>query len=114
MWYARRSHHCSLPYCRLYKVPPAYAIRDIPGKGKGIIATRDIALGEIVVVERPVLVYPLMMYMSSFAPFREYAKLSMDLEDWEKFSNLVNARDGEEYEFDGIKSTNAFTNELKK
>lgn len=93
--------------------PPAYTIRDIPGKGKGMIATRDIALGEIVLVERPVLIFPLALLRDAVTSFREYATRSMDPEDWKQFSNLVNVKNSDIPEFDGIMTTNAFTIELK-
>lgn len=35
------------------KSPPCYEIRDVPGKGVGLFATRDIDVGQLVVAEAP-------------------------------------------------------------
>ncbi|KAF8513962.1 hypothetical protein JB92DRAFT_2811742 [Gautieria morchelliformis] len=43
---------------------PSYEIRDAPGKGLGVFATRNIAFGEIIVVERPLIVMPLLLLCS--------------------------------------------------
>jgi hypothetical protein len=42
---------------------PAYEIKEAPGKGRGLFAKRDIEMGEAIVVERPMLVFPQMMHM---------------------------------------------------
>ncbi|KAF9538634.1 SET domain-containing protein [Agrocybe pediades] len=39
--------------------PPAYEVKTVPNMGMGIFATRDIAVGELVFAERPLLVAPL-------------------------------------------------------
>lgn len=96
------------------KGPRSYSIRDIPGKGKGVIATRDIAPGEIVIIERPILIYPLTVYVEAVEPFQQYARESMDPRDWIKYHELVNVKDGCVSEFDGIRATNAFTIKLKE
>lgn len=95
------------------KRPPAYAIRDIPGKGKGVIATRDISLGEIVVVERPVLICPAMVYGDATMLLEEYAEKSMNREDWDKLDNLANVHGDDRSKLDGIVVTNAFIIKLK-
>ncbi|KAJ7725376.1 hypothetical protein B0H16DRAFT_1594758 [Mycena metata] len=38
--------------------PPPFVVRDIPGKGKGVIATRDIKQGELLLQESPMFVVP--------------------------------------------------------
>ena len=41
------------------KEPPRpYHVVDIPGKGKGVIATRDIARGELLYRESPLFIVP--------------------------------------------------------
>ncbi|KAI0284005.1 hypothetical protein BGY98DRAFT_1093641 [Russula aff. rugulosa BPL654] len=37
---------------------PAYTVRDLPGRGKGMIAVRDIRRGELLIRERPLMVVP--------------------------------------------------------
>lgn len=37
---------------------PAYTVRDLPGRGKGLIAVRDIRRGELLIRERPLIVVP--------------------------------------------------------
>lgn len=38
--------------------PRPYHVVDIPGKGKGVIATRDIARGELLYKEPPLFIVP--------------------------------------------------------
>jgi hypothetical protein len=33
-------------------------VQEIAGKGRGLVATRDIAAGEVVLSERPLMMYP--------------------------------------------------------
>lgn len=92
--------------------PPAYELRDIPGKGKGLIATRDIALNELVIVERPVMLFPLVMSDIGSAvkveDFQTHAKRMMNREDWIKFNDLSDVQTKYVSSFDGIRNTNAF------
>ena len=37
----------------------SYGIRDIPGKGKGVVAIRDINPGELIICESPLIIYAL-------------------------------------------------------
>lgn len=94
--------------------PPAYEVRNVPGKGKGIIATRNIAFGEIVIMERPILIFPrLMLDINSVLGFQAHAKQSMTREDWIKFNDLANVQ-GNFPTFDGIRFTNTFGIQLQK
>ena len=34
------------------------AVQEVPGKGRGVFATRDIAAGEVVLREQPLVLYP--------------------------------------------------------
>jgi hypothetical protein len=43
---------------------PTYEIKDAPGKGRGLFAKYDIQMGEAIVVERPMLVFPNMEHAS--------------------------------------------------
>jgi SET domain len=45
--------------------PPSYEIRNAPGKGLGVFATRNIAFGEIIIVERPLIVLPMLLGRSA-------------------------------------------------
>ncbi|TCD67250.1 hypothetical protein EIP91_000327 [Steccherinum ochraceum] len=42
--------------------PSTYCIKEAPGKGLGMYATRDIRAGELIVAERPLLIVPVSMY----------------------------------------------------
>lgn len=91
------------------KGPAAYEIRDIVSKGKGVIATRNIALGELIIVERPVLIYPTIMSdIHAYRSLPMYAKQWMAPEDWQEYNDLVNMKDSKISRFDGIKATNGF------
>ena len=35
-----------------------FVIRDLPGKGKGVLAVRDISEGELVIAEAPLILIP--------------------------------------------------------
>lgn len=88
--------------------PPAYELRDIPGKGKGMIATRDIALGEIVIVERPVTIYETFIDLESLNGFEQYVKMFMNPEIWKAYNNLCNVKGDSISHFRGVCNTNAF------
>ena len=36
---------------------PPYTVREVPGKGRGVVATRGLAVGTVVMTERPLMVY---------------------------------------------------------
>lgn len=108
--------HDALPTLLPPSPRPAYELRDVPGKGKGMIATRDIDPGELVIVERPILISPRLMMNENLNPsssFRAYAERKMSQEDRVKFYDLANAlRDTTvlnwDSEFNGIIHTNGF------
>lgn len=78
-----------------------------------MIATRDISLGEIVLVERPVLIFPVMAYDDAMMSLEEYAQKSMNREDWDKFNNLANVKGDDQSKLNGISTTNGFLVELR-
>lgn len=98
---------------------PAYELRDVPGKGKGLIAIRDIYPGELVLVERPILISPVLLIDVNFkfSSFHVYTERKMNQEDWIKFNDLSNFMQQDtntstsiipQLKFEGIRNTNGF------
>ncbi|KAJ7043859.1 hypothetical protein C8F04DRAFT_1070678 [Mycena alexandri] len=48
----------SIPEINGLQQAPPFVVRDIPGKGKGVVATRDIKQGELLIQEPPLFVVP--------------------------------------------------------
>ena len=54
VWYCnitcqKKDWRCHKPSC------PPYVIRDVPGKGKGVVATRKLNLGSLIMAEEPLI-----------------------------------------------------------
>ena len=90
---------------------PCYIIKEIEGKGKGMVATRDIEYGELIIQERPVM--KIMRHEEN-----EVALKSMfeQLSDSEKISimNLHDAHSKDNHKtLLGIKQSNAFAKDVE-
>ena len=50
----------SLPFKRnkINKSDNTFVIRELPGKGKGVIAVRNINVGELLIAEEPLFIVP--------------------------------------------------------
>lgn len=98
--------------------PLAYEIRDTPDKGKGLFATRNIAFGEFIVVERPLIILPLLLVTGWMSADTIYSMLERILkfhtqEDRELFLSLANCKGTDMNKILGIISTNAIGLHLK-
>ncbi|KIJ24198.1 hypothetical protein M422DRAFT_146804, partial [Sphaerobolus stellatus SS14] len=93
---------------------PSYEIRDIPGKGKGVVALRDIAMGEMVIIERPIFLRPLMITAGLMLQLPKLVMERMDPRDRASFFALSNVKDPDVPQFWGIIGTNAFELEMKE
>ncbi|KAF9267574.1 SET domain-containing protein [Marasmius fiardii PR-910] len=64
-----------------------FFVQDIPGKGKGVIAARDIEPGELIIYEKPLFIVPLKISVSPSSLI--YSNLQrIDVHDREAFFNL--------------------------
>ena len=70
----------------------AYQVVDIEGKGKGVVATRDIDVGEIILIERPLLVYPRMCRSLASKEQIDEAIEKMTVQNREAFQSLSNSK----------------------
>ncbi|KAI0739422.1 hypothetical protein C8Q80DRAFT_1111142 [Daedaleopsis nitida] len=92
--------------------PPVYEVVPIKGAGLGVIATSDIARGQTIMRERPLLFLPVIYPVASMGEnlaFYEFVVNSMRPVNREAVYALVNARGPEWYShLKGILDTNAF------
>ena len=75
-------------------VEPCYRILPIPGKGQGMVATRKLYPGEVVMTERPLLVVPDTIFRdySRVEAFIERRINRMSCEDRDRFLGLTDCR----------------------
>ena len=73
---------------------PCYRILPIPGKGQGMVATRKLYPGEVVMTERPLLVVPDTIFRdySRVETFIERRINRMSCEDRDRFLGLTDCR----------------------
>ena len=73
---------------------PCYRILPIPGKGQGMVATRKLYPGEVVMTERPLLVVPDTIFRdySRVEAFIERRINRMSCEDRDRFLGLTDCR----------------------
>ncbi|OCB88632.1 SET domain-containing protein [Sanghuangporus baumii] len=98
-------------------LPAPYEIREIEGKGRGMIATRDIKVKELIIRERPVLMTPAKTYYTRSSLKSRWLEIDKKLlqflywleqEDREKVVQLHNCKPPEECgPLAGIVRTNA-------
>ncbi|KAL5536194.1 hypothetical protein ACEPAF_15 [Sanghuangporus sanghuang] len=97
--------------------PPPYEICTFKAKGRGMVATRDIGFGEIVINERPVLMIPFRMpRFNPLNPWRDMEELPLQMlyqleqEDRKKVVRLHNCKSLDNYgPLGGIFMTNALS-----
>ncbi|KAL5493065.1 hypothetical protein ACEPAI_4513 [Sanghuangporus weigelae] len=96
-------------------IPPPYEIRTFKTKGRGMVATRDIKLGEIILNELPILMIPLAMpRFNPLNPWRDMEETPLRMlclleqEDREKVVRLHNCKSLDSYgPLGGIFMTNS-------
>ena len=91
------------PFLRVH-----YSIDNAPGAGKGMFALTDLNLGDLILRERPLCLFPRWFAQDNKAS-EEYAMATLSLlkpEDYKDFFNLVNCRPTENVPA-GIVHTNA-------
>ncbi|KAF6757576.1 hypothetical protein DFP72DRAFT_891568 [Ephemerocybe angulata] len=64
----------------------AYAVVDIPGKGKGVIATRNISRGELILTEKPLFTVPPTIQTSPVEFIKEKLVLTSEPQRWAFFN----------------------------
>ncbi|KIJ24207.1 hypothetical protein M422DRAFT_258630 [Sphaerobolus stellatus SS14] len=102
----------------LPKLPPSppcsYEIRDIHSKGKGVVALRDIAMGEIIMMERPIFFYPMMTFAELQERIFNDLVAKMQPRTRERFLSLSNVKDSTVPHLLGIQATNSMEMPLKE
>ena len=87
-------------------LPPAYILRDIPKKGLGLVSTRPIACGELLIDERPVCIMPVDITPAMAGDIL----MGLTIEDREAYLALANCKPEEEgARVLGIFETNSVT-----
>lgn len=93
------------PFLRVH-----YSIDSVPGTGKGMFALTDLNLGDLILRERPLCLFPRWFAQDNKAS-EEYAMATLSLlkpQDYEDFFNLANCRPRENVPA-GIVHTNALS-----
>ncbi|KAF7297891.1 SET domain-containing protein [Mycena chlorophos] len=65
---------------------PAYRVAPIPGKGVGLVATRALKQGEIILTERPLLIIPAFVDCPVPESFTQEQKMQHVFDEWERFA----------------------------
>ncbi|KAL5510948.1 hypothetical protein ACEPAG_4705 [Sanghuangporus baumii] len=97
--------------------PLPYEIRTFKAKGRGMVAVRDIKLGEVIINERPILMMPFRMpRFNPLNPWRDTEEIPLQMlyqleqEDREKVVRLHNCKSLDNYgPLGGIFMTNALS-----
>ncbi|ETW78294.1 hypothetical protein HETIRDRAFT_242993, partial [Heterobasidion irregulare TC 32-1] len=89
-------------------------IADVPGAGKGVLAVRDLALGELIVKERPLLLVPREILYSRApgathpdAPLRMLVDQTMPPDDRALFLGLHHCKSADPADYRDIVDTNS-------
>ncbi|KAF8584456.1 SET domain-containing protein [Ramaria rubella] len=96
----------------------SYEIRDSPGKGRGLFATRDIQFGQLIVDERPSIITPTTFVFpaGSDVTAEEFYKIILDYltkDDTKIVLSLANSKGPKLPFLAGIMATNAIEIDLK-
>ncbi|KIJ37586.1 hypothetical protein M422DRAFT_259943 [Sphaerobolus stellatus SS14] len=95
--------------------PPSYKICNIAGKGKGVVALRNIDMGEIIMIERPILVYPTVLNIGRDQLTEGIMRrLREEPDDYNRLFSLLNVKGKDIPEFWGILGTNSMAVDLNK
>ncbi|KAF8584458.1 SET domain-containing protein, partial [Ramaria rubella] len=94
----------------------SYEIKDSPGKGKGLFATRDIQFGQLIVDERPSIITPTTFVFPAGFTVEEFCKIILGYltkDDTKIVLSLANSKGPEFPTLAGIIATNALEIDLK-
>ncbi|KAJ7030043.1 SET domain-containing protein [Mycena alexandri] len=72
------------PRPMLFPKKPAFRVADVPGKGKGLFSTRALSVGDAILTERPLLIWPRGLPLSFPKGFTHEQFVRLSLEENEK------------------------------